>query len=73
MGHRQDEPRNAAGLIFKMRIIVAVQDLKINFYVQILVPPYFWLVLPYFVCSGDGTDCIASNKTKQDTSLLSFV
>ena len=22
---------------------------------QILVPPYFWLVTPHFVCSGYGT------------------
>ena len=55
MGHRQHEPRNATGLIYKLRIIVAVQDLKISFYMQILIPPYFWLVPPHFVCSGDGT------------------
>ena len=41
MGRRQNEPRNAADLILKLRIIVAVQDLKISFYVQILVPPTF--------------------------------
>ena len=31
--------RNAAGLILKLRKIVAVQDLKISFCTQILVPP----------------------------------
>ena len=55
MGHRQNELRNAASLILKLRIIVAVQDLKISFHMQILVPPYFWLVPPHFFCSGNGT------------------
>ena len=41
MGHRQNELRNAAGPILKLRIIVAVQDMKISFYMQILVPPIF--------------------------------
>ena len=41
MGRRRDELRKAAGLILKLRIIVAVQDLKISFYKQILVPPTF--------------------------------
>ena len=39
MGRRRNELRNAAGLILKLRIIVAVQDLKIIFYMQILFPP----------------------------------
>ena len=38
MGNRRDELRNAAGLIFKSRKIVALQDLKISFYMHILVP-----------------------------------
>ena len=38
MGRRQNELRTAAGLIFKLRVIVAVQDLKISFYKQILLP-----------------------------------
>ena len=43
MGHRQKEPRNAAGLILKLRIIADVQDMKISFDMQILVPPSpFW-------------------------------
>ena len=44
MSCRRNELRNAADLILKLRIIVAVQDLKISFYSQILVSPYFWLV-----------------------------
>ena len=48
MGSRRNELRNAAGLILKLRIIVAVQDLKISFFKQILVPSHF-------VCPGDGT------------------
>ena len=36
-------------------MIVAVQDLKISFYKQILLPPHFWLMPSYFVCSGDET------------------
>ena len=39
MSRRGNKLRNTAGLIFKLRIIVAVQDLKISFYTQILVPP----------------------------------
>ena len=40
MGRRRNELRNFAGLILKLRIIVAVQDLKITFFImQILVPP----------------------------------
>ena len=39
MGHRQNEIRNAAGLILKIRIIVAVQNMKISFHMKILVPP----------------------------------
>ena len=54
MDRRRNELRNAAGLTLKWRIIVAVQDLKISFYQKILVPPYFWLVPPHNVCSGDG-------------------
>ena len=56
MGHRQNEPCNAAGLILKLRIIVAVQDQKNSFYMQILVPLYFWLVPPHFFRSSDGTN-----------------
>ena len=56
MGCRQNKLRNAAGLIIlKLRIIVAVEDGKISFYMQILVHSHFWLVLPHVVCSGDGT------------------
>ena len=55
MGRRRNELKNAAGLILKLRIIVAVQDLKFSFYMQILVSPHFWLVPPHFVCSGNGT------------------
>ena len=43
MGRRQNELGNAAGVVLKLRIFVAVQDLIINFYTQkvqfILVPP----------------------------------
>ena len=42
MGHRQNKLRNAAGPVLKLSIIVAEQDLKVSFYMQILVPPYFW-------------------------------
>ena len=38
MGRRLNKVRDAAGLILKFRIIVAVQDLKISLYMQILVP-----------------------------------
>ena len=59
MGRRQNELRNAASLVLKLRIFVAVQDLIISFYTQkvqfVLVPPRFRLVPPHFVCSGDGT------------------
>ena len=55
MSRRRNELRNAAGLILKLRIIEAVQDLKISLYKQILVPSYFWLLPPHFVCSADGT------------------
>ena len=41
MGRRRIELRNAAGFILKLRIIVAVQDPKISFYKQILVPFHF--------------------------------
>ena len=44
MGRRRNELRNTAGLILKLRMIVAVQDLKMSFYLQSLVPPHFWLV-----------------------------
>ena len=54
MGRRQNELRNAAGLILKLPTLVAVQDPKISFYKQILVPSHFWLVPPHFVCSGEG-------------------
>ena len=49
MGCRRNELRNAAGLISKLRIIVAVQVLKTSFYKQLLVPPHF-------VYSGDRTE-----------------
>ena len=59
MGRRRNELRNAAGLVLKLRIFVAVQYLIISFYTQkvqfILVPPRFWVVPPHFVGSGDGT------------------
>ena len=58
MGQRQNERRNADGLILKLRIIAAVQDLKISFYMHILVPFYFWLVPSHFVCSGNGTESV---------------
>ena len=34
MGRRRNELRNAAGLVLKLRIFVAVQDLIISFYTQ---------------------------------------
>ena len=47
-GHEQSfggaRPRNAPPWRRAWRIILAVQDLKISFYMQILVPPHFWLV-----------------------------
>ena len=61
--------RNAAGLILKLRKIAAVQDLKISFCTQILVPPPFWLVPPHFVCSGDGT---GSNSGFKQLELLVY-
>ena len=64
MGSRRDELRNAAGLILKLCVIVAVQDLKISFYMQILVPPHFWLMPPHFNCSGDGTVFHEEKKNK---------
>ena len=39
MGRRRNELRNAAGLILKLRMLLAEQDLKISFYMQALVPP----------------------------------
>ena len=44
MGRRRNELRKAAGLILKLRIIVVVQDMQMRFFMQILVPPQFWLV-----------------------------
>ena len=41
MGRRQNQLKTAAALIFKLRLIVAVQDLKISFYKQILVPTIY--------------------------------
>ena len=41
MGRRRNDRKNAAGLILKLRIIGAVQDLKIRFCMQISVPPTF--------------------------------
>ena len=56
MDRRQNELRNTACLILKLRLIVAVQDLKISFYKQNLVPQRSWLVPPHFICSDGGTD-----------------
>ena len=41
MDRRRNELGNAAGLILELLIIVAVQDLKISFYKQILESPTF--------------------------------
>ena len=54
MGHGQNELRDAAGLIFKLRIIVAVQFKDQSLYANFSAPQ-FWLVPPHFVCFGDGT------------------
>ena len=43
MGRLRNELRNAAGLVLKLHIIFAVQDLTISHYMQILVPPTFGL------------------------------
>ena len=59
MGRRRNELRNAAGLISKLRIIAAVQDLKISYYMQFLVPPHF-------VCSGDGTAVVCSRQQNSE-------
>ena len=40
MGRGRNQLRNAAGLFLKLRIIVAVQDMKIYFYKQVLVPSH---------------------------------
>ena len=61
MGSSRNKLRNVAGIILRLRINVAVQDLKISFYMKILVPPYFWLEPPHFVYSGEGTDCADSS------------
>ena len=57
MGRRRYELRSAAGLILKLRIVADLQpyDMKISFYMLILVPLHFWLVLPHFICFGNGT------------------
>ena len=59
--------RNAAGDIFfldmkteffTLRIFVAVQDLKISFYMQkfgLVCPPPLSASASHFACSGDGT------------------
>ena len=47
MGQRQNDLRNAAGLVLKMRKFVAEQDLIISFYTQKVnfsAPLRFWLV-----------------------------
>ena len=44
IGRRRNELKNAAGLVSKLRIIVAVQDLKISFHKQILVLPPLWML-----------------------------
>ena len=57
MSCRRDELRKNAGLILKLCIIAAVQDLKISFHKQFSVPPpHFWLVPPHFICYADGTE-----------------
>ena len=38
-----------------------------RFYMQILVSPYFWLVPPHFVCTGEGTGYVAT-KMSVDTA-----
>ena len=49
MGRRGNKSRNAVGLILKLRVIVAVQDRKNSFYMQILVLPTFgWYPLTPF-------------------------
>ena len=48
--------------LLKLRILVAVQDQKINFcnYAKVkfilMPPPHFHLVPRLYVCSGNGTD-----------------
>ena len=70
MGHRQNELRNAAGLVLKIAHNFNHTRSEDQFYTQILVHPYFWLVPPHFVCSGDGT---AHNKLLQCLKINSDV
>ena len=56
MGLRRNELKNVADLILELRVIVAVRsENQFLQYMQILVPPHFWLVPLHFICSGDGT------------------
>ena len=56
MGLRRKDAKKRCRPCSKLRIIVAVSDLKIIFYMQILMhPPTLWLVPPHFICSGGGT------------------
>ena len=61
MGRRRNDLRNAAGLVLKMRIFVAVKDLIISFYTQKVhfsTPPAFGLCpLTSFALMTELADC----------------
>ena len=38
-------------------------------YANFSAPPYFWLVPPHFVCSGDGTGMLFTVYTLQNIAL----
>ena len=68
MGRRRNELRNVAGLISKLRIIVAIRS-EDPLLCAKFSAPHFWLVPPHFICSGYGTGgkaikhCSEINKT----------
>ena len=58
MDRIRNELKNAAGFALKLRVIVDVQDLEINFYKQIFVPSSLLANARHFVCFDDGTGYI---------------
>ena len=54
MGCKQNELRNAAGLILKLRIIVAVRSKDQSLYAKFSAPSLL-ASAPHFICSGNGT------------------
>ena len=55
MGRKRNELRNAASLILKLRIIVAVRSEDRFLYANFSAPPPLLASAPHFICSGNAT------------------